>query len=151
MFLNWVPEVELSPCHSLQQEAPEEEQNWFQGWRCWGWGSCWKASWWQSKGAVHRGPKLRKRSGVGIKIWSGDFNGWEFPLWLSRLQTQLVSMRMRVWTLALLSGLRMLSCAVVNHRCGSDPVLQWLWHRPVATALIQPLAREIFHLPQVGP
>ena len=23
-----------------------------------------------------------------------------------------------------------------------DPVLQWLWHRPVATALIRPLAWE---------
>ena len=27
-------------------------------------------------------------------------------------------------------------------RCGLDPVLLWLWHRPAATALIQPLAWE---------
>ena len=30
----------------------------------------------------------------------------EFPLWLSQLRTQLVSMRMQVWSWALLSGLR---------------------------------------------
>ena len=34
-----------------------------------------------------------------------------------------------------------MSCAVA-HRHGSDLALLWLWHRPVATALIQPLARE---------
>jgi len=28
----------------------------------------------------------------------------------------------------------------VGCRSGSDPVLLWLWHRPVATALLQPLA-----------
>jgi len=30
----------------------------------------------------------------------------------------------------------------VGRRCGSDPVLLWLWCRPVATALIRPLAWE---------
>ena len=30
----------------------------------------------------------------------------------------------------------------VGHRCGSDPTLLWLWHRPVATAPIKPLAWE---------
>ena len=33
------------------------------------------------------------------------------------------------------------SCGV-GCRCGSDLALLWLWRRPVATALIQPLARE---------
>ena len=33
------------------------------------------------------------------------------------------------------------SCGV-GRRHGSDPVLLWLWHRPVATALIRPLAWE---------
>ena len=28
----------------------------------------------------------------------------------------------------------------VGHRCGSDPTLLRLWHRPAATALIGPLA-----------
>ena len=32
-----------------------------------------------------------------------------------------------------------MSCGV-GHRRNSDPELLWLWHRPVATALIGPLA-----------
>ena len=28
-------------------------------------------------------------------------------------------------------------------RCRSDPVLLWLWCRPLAAALIQPLAQEL--------
>ena len=31
----------------------------------------------------------------------------------------------------------------VGHRCGSDPMLLWLWHRPVAAAPIRPLAWEL--------
>ena len=31
----------------------------------------------------------------------------------------------------------------VGHRCGLDPVLLWLWRRPAAAALIQPLAWEL--------
>ena len=38
------------------------------------------------------------------------------------------------------SGVAM-SCGV-GHRCGSDLVLLWLWHRPTAVALIRPLAWE---------
>ena len=34
-----------------------------------------------------------------------------------------------------------MSCGV-GHRCSSDPELPWLWHRPEAIALIQPLAWE---------
>ena len=34
-----------------------------------------------------------------------------------------------------------MSCGV-GHRCGFDLVLLWLWHRPVATAPIRPLAWE---------
>ena len=30
----------------------------------------------------------------------------------------------------------------VGHRYGLDAVLLWLWHRPLATALIRPLAWE---------
>ena len=39
------------------------------------------------------------------------------------------------------SGVAM-SCGV-GCRCSSDPGLLWLWSRPVATALIRPLAWEI--------
>ena len=35
--------------------------------------------------------------------------------------------------------------AVVGHRCGSDLVLLWLWCRPAAATLIQPLAWELPH------
>ena len=35
-----------------------------------------------------------------------------------------------------------ISCGV-GCRCDSDPVLLWLWRRPAATALIQPLAPEL--------
>ena len=34
-----------------------------------------------------------------------------------------------------------MSCGV-GHRRGLDPALLWLWHRPVATAPIGPLAWE---------
>ena len=34
-----------------------------------------------------------------------------------------------------------MSCGV-GHRCGSDPMLLWLWRRLVATAPIRPLAWE---------
>ena len=34
-----------------------------------------------------------------------------------------------------------MSCDVGRRR-GLDPVLLWLWHRPVVTALIQPVAWE---------
>ena len=34
-----------------------------------------------------------------------------------------------------------MSCGT-GHRCGSDPELLWLWYRPAAIALIQPLAWE---------
>ena len=39
------------------------------------------------------------------------------------------------------SGVAM-SCGV-GYRYSSDPELLWLWHRPVATALIPPLAWEL--------
>ena len=35
-----------------------------------------------------------------------------------------------------------MSCGV-DHRCSLDPVLLWLWCRPAAAALTQPLAREL--------
>ena len=58
----------------------------------------------------------------------------------------LASMRMQVWALASLSGLRIwhcheLSCGV-GRRHGSDSLWLWLWHRPAATASIWLLAWE---------
>ena len=65
------------------------------------------------------------------------------PQWKGIL---LASMRMLVRSLALLSGLRIWHCIAVSCgvgcRHGSDSVLLWLWCRPAATGLIQPLAWE---------
>ena len=49
-----------------------------------------------------------------------------------------------VQTLASLSGLRIWGCYELwcSHRCGSDPVLLWLWRRLVPTAPIRPLTWE---------
>ena len=54
----------------------------------------------------------------------------EFPLWLSGFQTRLVSMRMWVWSLPSLSGLRIWLC----HE---------LWCRLLAAAQINSLALEL--------
>ena len=51
----------------------------------------------------------------------------------------LASMRTQVRPLASLSV--SMSCGV-GHTHSSDPTLMWLWHRPVATARIRPLALE---------
>ena len=47
---------------------------------------------------------------------------WEFPLWLTGLRTRLVSMKMWVQSLALLSGLRIWHCygCGVGFSCSSD-------------------------------
>ena len=42
------------------------------------------------------------------------------------------------------------SCGV-GHRCGSDLVLQWLWHRLAAIAPIRPLTWELPHAAGVWP
>ena len=43
-----------------------------------------------------------------------------------------------------------MSCGV-GHRCGSNMVLLRLWHRPAATAPIQPLVWELLHAVGVAP
>ena len=54
-------------------------------------------------------------------------------------------MRMRVRSLAPLSGLRIQHCCELQCVCqqGSDLVLLYLWRRPEAAVLIQPLAWEL--------
>ena len=62
----------------------------------------------------------------------------EFLLWLSKLRTQLVSMRMQVQFLTSLSGLRIQHCHELQ--CRSQMLLRsvflWLWHRLTAAAPI---------------
>ena len=66
------------------------------------------------------------------------------PIVAQQKPIQPVSLRMGVRSLASLSGWG--SCAAVScgigHRGGLDPELLWLWYRPVAAALVQPLAWE---------
>ena len=64
----------------------------------------------------------------------------EFPLWLSRLKTSLLSMRMRGRSLTQWD--KDLSCSA-GHRCSSDMALPWLWPRLATAALIPPLAWEL--------
>ena len=56
-------------------------------------------------------------------------------------------MRMLVWSLALLSGLRIWPYCELWCRSQTwlDPVLLWLWHRLAAAALIPTLAWELPH------
>ena len=67
-------------------------------------------------------------------------------MWLSGLRTLLVSTRVPVQSLALLSGLRILHPAArysIGHRCSSDLVLLRLWRRLATIAPIRPLAWEL--------
>ena len=56
-------------------------------------------------------------------------------------------MRMQVWSLVSLNGLRIPCCCELQHRSQThlDPALLWLWHRPEAAAPIRPLAWELKH------
>ena len=67
------------------------------------------------------------------------------PLVAQRVMNLTSIMRIRVQSLALLSGFRIWRCGELWRRsqtCGSDPTLLWLWRRPAATAPIPPLAWE---------
>ena len=66
----------------------------------------------------------------------------EFPLWLIRVRTWLVPMRMWVWSLASLSGLRIQHCHELW--CRSQTWLR-LWCRPAAIAWIRSQAWELPH------
>jgi len=54
-----------------------------------------------------------------------------------------VSVRMWVRYLVLRSRLRIQCCCGVDHRCGLDLILLWLWYRPAAAVLIHLLAQEL--------
>ena len=63
-------------------------------------------------------------------------------------------MRMQVWSLDLLSGLRIQYCWVspgMGHRCGSNPKFLWLWCRLAVAALIWPLAWDLPYATGVCP
>ena len=71
------------------------------------------------------------------------------PVVAQQKRIWLGTMRLRVQSLAPLSGLRIwrsVNCGV-DHRNGSDLAWLWLWHRSAAVALIRPLAWEAPHAP----
>ena len=66
-----------------------------------------------------------------------------FLLLFSRLQTLPLPITMLIQSLVSLNGLRSgmaVSCSV---GCSLDPMLLWLWRRPVAAAPIQTLAWKL--------
>ena len=67
---------------------------------------------------------------------------WEFLLWLSGKLTRLVTMRTWVWSLALLSGLRIRYCRELHVGCRPGLDLVLLGCGLATTAVIQPLAWE---------
>ena len=67
------------------------------------------------------------------------------PVVVQQKRIRLVSVKMRVWSLALLSGSGTQYCVScgVGRRRGSELTLLWLWCRPADVALIQPVAWEL--------
>ena len=100
---------------------------------------------WKTKGKEDVGGKNAnvKRNIFGILKKKKAARG--FLLWLSRLQTWLLSVKMWVRSLASLSGLR-IWCG----QCGSDLVWLWLWHRLAAGTWILPLAWELLFIAGVA-
>ena len=92
--------------------------------------------------------------GDALKVKNCDSKRWkhecekrlsrEFLLWLMGLRTRLISTRMQVPSLALLSGLRIPNCPELccKSQMWLDLVLLWLWYRVAAVAPIRPLAWE---------
>ena len=69
----------------------------------------------------------------------------EIPIVAQWKQIQLVSVRMQVWPLALLSGLGIQFCHEPWYRSQTQlgSQLLWLWHRPAGIGPIRPLAWEL--------
>ena len=81
---------------------------------------------------LHRKFSIADSTGLyGMEKKRKEKNDWEFPLCPRALQTRLVSMRMWVWSLASLSGLRIQSCCELW--CRSQMQLGSL----VAVAMVQ--------------
>ena len=95
---------------------------------------------------LHIKPFKNSKLFLWQKIYPFEIGKWEFPLWFSRLQTRLVSMRIKIQSLTSLSGLRIRHFPKLQCRSQSDtawiPVWLWLCCRPAAAASIRLLAWE---------
>ena len=83
---------------------------------------------------------------VGVELMKRDIQNGSggVPIMAQQKWIWLVSMSIQVQSLASLSGLRIRHCRELwcRSQMWLDPKLLWLWCRPAATALIQPLAWE---------
>ena len=90
---------------------------------------------------------LTKSSTNSPKSWTVAFTMKfkEFPMWLSGLQTQLLSMRMQIRFLALLSGLRIRNCRELW--CRSQPRLRsWVAMTVASSSNLTPsLGNSLWH------
>ena len=70
---------------------------------------------------------------------------WEFPLWLSRNESDTYpwGYSFDFWPCSVGQTSDVTKNCGVGRRRGSDAVLLWLWRRPAAVALIQPIAWEL--------
>ena len=100
-----------------------------------------------SPGIVHRKPYAVESSPasitkffVAVQYQPALKSGFGAPVVAQGIRRR--TMGFRVWSLASLSGLEIRRCCGLCRRRGSDPAFLWLWCRPVATALIRPLAWE---------
>ena len=66
------------------------------------------------------------------------------PILVQQKPIRLGTMKLWVWSLASLSGLKIWHCHELwYHKHGSDPMLLWLWCKPAAVAPIRPLPWEL--------
>ena len=60
-----------------------------------------------------------------------------------RIRLESLRMWVHPWLLSVGLGSGFAVSCGVGRRCGSDPALLWLWHRPAAVAQIRPLALQL--------
>ena len=83
---------------------------------------------------------MQKVQGDSISYRKGDE---EFLLWLRGLRNLLVPMRMWIWSLALISGLRIQCSSKLQWGSQTQLDLALLWHKQAAAALIWLIAWEL--------
>ena len=76
-------------------------------------------------------------------LWK--LSGKEFPLWQSGNKSNWYTWGCRFdpWPLSVGGGSGVAMSCGIGQRCGSEPALLWLWHRPATIAPIQPQVWEL--------